>query len=481
MKPYKVLFINPPLDNIVKMEMSSEVIEEMGHYPPLGLMYLATYLKEKSRYPVGVKILDCAPEKYGYRELRAIVSEWMPDMVAVTTFTPTIVDDILTARLVKEINPAVKTILGGHHVDSYPLETLRLPEVDYVSKGEGEESLLALVEAVIERREPAGIPGIGYKKDGKFFVDDRTPFIADLDTVPIPDRGLIRQELYTCTLGAERQVATVMSSRGCPFQCTFCYSPTKNYRMRSIASIMKELEDIKARGIQEIFFFDDLFNVTPQRTADIARAMLEGGLTFSWSFRGRVSAITDDMLKVAKKAGLERIHYGIETSSDDRLKTINKHTTVDMIEKAVKLTRANGIIAVGSFMIGLPGETRGEINRTFAFMRRLKLDYVQIAVLMPYPHTKLYGDALSRGIIKNDYWKEFADNPLEASTTFKPQVWTEKLSQEELFGLVNVGYKGFYMRPSYILASLLKTRSPKELFSKAHAGITLLKEIVKGS
>jgi len=478
--PFKVLFINPPLDNIVKMEMSDDVIEEMGHYPPLGLMYLATYLKARSTYPVEVKIVDCVPEKVGYDELRKIVSGWSPDMAAITTFTPTVVDTILTAKLAKEAAPGAKVALGGHHVDSYPAQALLIPEVDYVCKGEGEESLMALVKAIIENNDPSGIPGIGYKKDGKLFLDDRIPFVADLDSVPIPDRSLIRQELYACTLGAQRQVATVMSSRGCPYQCTFCYSPTKNYRMRSIGSIIDELKDIKARGIKEIFFFDDLFNATPKRTADIAKAMLDNGLGLSWSFRGRVNAITDDMLKVAKRSGLERIHYGIETSSDDRLKTINKNTTVTMIENAIKLTRKNGILAVGSFMIGLPGETREEIYKTFSFMRRLRFDYVQISVLMPYPNTKLYADALDRGVIKKDLWKEFAERPMEIYKTFKPQVWTEVLSQEELFRLVNIGYKAFYMRPSYILASILKTRSLKELASKIHAGLVLLKEVMKG-
>jgi len=479
-KPFRVLFINPPLDNIVKMEMSEDVIEEMGHYPPLGLLYLATYLGEKMPSEVEARIVDCVPENVNYEKLRAIIAEFKPVLCAITTFTPTIVDALLTAKLAKETDPCVKVALGGHHVDSYPAESLAAENVDYICKGEGEESLLQLVKCIISDKTPDNITGVGYKKDGRLVIDDGYPFIKDLDSLPIPDRGLINNNLYTCTLGAEKTVATVMSSRGCPYTCTFCYCPTKNYRMRTVGSIIAELKEISKLGIREIFFFDDLFNVSAERVTAISRAMIKENLKFSWSFRGRVNNITDEMLKAAKEAGCERIHYGIETSDNERLNRINKKITVDMIKKAVKLTRDNKVIAVGSFMIGLPGETKGEIYKTFRFMRELGLDYAQISVLMPYPNTALYKEALEKGVIKKDFWKAFAENPIEGKKTFSPEVWAEKLSQEELFRLINVGYRQFYMRPSYVLYSLLKTKSPKELASKIHAAFVLLKEVIRG-
>jgi len=474
----RILFINPPSEHILKMEMSENVIEEMGYYPPLGLLYLATHLRDRSDSPLEVKIVDCVPEKIDYNRLKDIIARWAPEVCAVTTFTPTIVDALLTCKLAREVNNDIKTIIGGHHVDSYPAEALSSPWVDFICKGEGEESLRMLVTSIREGSSPANIPGIGYKDGGRRIIDESFPAIPNLDNLPIPDRGLINNDLYTCTLGAQRKVATVMSSRGCPHQCTFCYCPTKKYRMRNVSSIIRELHDILKMGITEVFFFDDLFNVSTQRVSDISRGILDEGISLKWSFRGRVNCVSDEMLKVAKEAGCERIHFGIETSSDDRLKRIKKMTTVNMIRDAIDVTRRNGITTVGSFMIGLPGETQDEIYRTFAFMRELSLDYVQISVLMPYPNTELYRDGLERGIFRNDFWQYFSEDPIGRCEGFRPQVWTEVLSQEELFNLINVGYKEFYMRPAYIIKSLLKTRSIKELFSKAHAGFTLLKEII---
>lgn len=477
--PYKVLFINPPLENIVKMEMSESIIEEMGYYPPLGLLYLATYLKEKADFPVDIRIVDCVPERLGYEELRRIIIAWAPDVCAVTTFTPTIVDALLTCKLIKEVNPAIKTVLGGHHVDSYPKETLASPYVDFICRGEGEMTFLELVRALREGRECRDVTGLGYKRNGELFIDSRFSYISDLDGIPIPDRNFINNHLYTCSLGTERTVATVMSSRGCPYQCTFCYCPTKKYRIRSVNSIIEELSDIAKRGITEVFFFDDLFNSSSERVISISQGILDEGLRIKWSFRGRINNITDRMLKIAKRSGCQRIHYGIETSSDDRLRRIKKNITVGMIEDAMKKTRVHGITIVGSFMIGLPGETRQEIFETFAFMKRLRLDYAQISVLMPYPHTELYNDGIKKGILTRDFWREFAEDPIGLYRGFQPQVWTEIIPQSELFKLINVGYKKFYLRPSYIIKSLIKTRSFKELLSKAHGAWVVLKEGIR--
>lgn len=477
----KILFINPSSEHIVRMEMSENVIEQMGYFPPLGILYIATYLKKMSKKKIDVKIIDCIAEKVGYESLKKIISEYNPDIAAITTFTPSIVDGLLTCTLVKKVNPKIITVLGGHHVDSYPEESVGMPDVDFILRGEGEEAMLKLVDRIAENKNDfSGIEGLGYVKDGKKIVDLRFPVIKNLDDLPIPDRTLINNDLYTCTLGSEEKLATIMSSRGCPYQCTFCYCPTKNYRFRSVASIVEELKDVKNMGFKEVFFFDDLFNLSAERVINISNAMLENNLRFKWSFRGRVNHITDQMLKTAKKSGCERIHYGIETSDDTRLKRIKKNTNIEMIEKAVKLTHKHRIQTVGNFMIGLPGETKDDIYKTFQFMVKLDLNFVEISVLMPYPNTELYKEGLKNGIIKSDFWKYFSEDPLDRIKNFKPQVWTEILPQDELFKLVNVGYSRFYMRPSYVLKSLLHVRSAKELTSKARAGFVLLKEILGG-
>jgi radical SAM superfamily enzyme YgiQ (UPF0313 family) len=462
------------------MEIPDDIMDEMGNYPPLGLVFLATFVKQRCRYPVDVKLVDCVAERMNDNDIEIVIRDYSPDMVAITTFTPNIVDALLACDITKKVNPNIKTFLGGHHTDSYPEETLSLPNVDMICRGEGEETMLKVVETIIEGKEFNGIPGFGYIKDGKPVIDMSLPYIADLDAIPLPDRSLIKNNLYASILGADQNMATVISSRGCPNLCTYCYCPTKRYRARSIDSLMSELREIRNSGIREVYFFDDLFNITAQRVIDLSEAMLDEGIDLKWSFRGRVNAVSEEMMIIAKKAGCDRIHYGIETSDERRLKIIKKKTTIDMVRKAVALTRKHGITVIGNFMVGLPGETREDIYTTLRFMKNLNLDYSEIGVLIPFPNTELYRDGLERGILKTDYWKEFATDPNGVLSGFRPQVWTEILSQEELFKLAQKGFNQFYMRPTYILKRLLKTRSPKEFFSMAKGGLVLLRQMING-
>ena len=479
-RTYKVLFINPAARHSIRMELSNDIIEEYGTYPPLGLVYLATFLKQRCKHSVDVKLVDCIAERMTDEDLENVIRAYSPDMLAVTTYTPNFVDCLIACDIAKKVNLEIITFLGGHHTDSYPEETLSLPNVDMICRGEGEETMLRVVETIIEDKDFNDIPGFGYIKDGKSIINMSLPFIADLDTLPLPDRSLMNSDLYQSVLGSEHISATVISSRGCPNMCTYCYSPSKKYRARSTTSIITELKEIVESGIKEVYFFDDLFCLVPQRVIDLSKAILEEKISVRWSFRGRVNAVSEEMMIIAKKAGCERIHYGIETSDDRRLKIIKKNITVDKIKKAVAMTQKNGIIAIGNFMIGLPGETKEDIYTTFRFMKELKLDYVELGVLTPYPNTELYRDGIECGIIKSDFWKTFAEDPKGVLPGFMPQVWTENLSQEELFKLAHKGFGQFYMRPAHILKTFSKVRSPKEFFTMAQGGVALLQSIIKG-
>jgi len=462
------------------MEVSDDIIDEIGTYPPLGLVYLATFLKERCHYPVDVKLIDAVAERMSLDDLENAIGDYKPDMLAVTTFTPNIVDALLACDIAKKINSGIKTFLGGHHTDSYPAETLAQPNVDMICRGEGEETMLRVVETIIEGKEFGDIPGFGYLRDGKQVINMSLPFVAELDSIPLADRSLLNADSYSSILGSELKMATVISSRGCPNLCTYCYCPTKRYRARSVESLINELKQIRESGIKEVYFFDDLFNITAKRVVDLSQAMLDKKLDMQWSFRGRINAISEEMLILAKKAGCDRIHYGVETSDDRRLKIIKKNITIDQVEKVVAMTRKHGISVICNFMIGLPGETREDIYKTFRFMRKLKLDYSEVGVLIPFPNTELYRDGLERGIIKNDFWKEFAEDPKGVFPGFRPQVWTEHLPQDELFKLASKGFAQFYMRPSYILKRVIKTRSLKEFTSMAKGGFVLLKETIAG-
>ncbi len=475
----RVLLINPPRQNTFRMEKTRAITASIGEYPPLGLLSIAAYLKTNFPGEIEVKVIDSAVHKLTYAQLEQKIIAFMPDIVGITTFTPAMIDVVLTSRLVKSVNPHAVIVLGGHHVDCYPHQVLEEPSVDFIIRGEGEQSFFELVNNLVENKALDKIKGIGFRDKGSVYINENRGYIDDLDSLPVIDRSMIDNYAYRCALGSQNVVATIISSRGCPYQCIFCYSPQKTYRTRSTGNILQELQQITALGIREIFFYDDLFNLNTQRVIDISAAILKARLPITWSFRARVNMITDELLGIAKKSGCERIHYGLETGSDQFLKKINKEVCVADIRNAVALTKKNKILAVGSFIIGFPGEGREHIYNTFKFARELDLDYVQFGFLTAYPKTKLYSDCLANGLIKEDFWLKFAKDPLGYQKQYIPQICTDLFSEKELSLLVNAGYRLFYLRPGFILRSLLRTRSFRELFNKVHGAIVLLLEFMR--
>jgi len=345
-----------------------------------------------------------------------------------------------------------------------------------VVRGEGEESFLELLSCILQNKPPYAVDGVGFRENGSIKLNEKIAFINNLDMLPIPDRTMLVRNKYKCLLGSQNQVATVISSRGCPYECIFCYSPQKAYRGRSTKNILQEIKYIVNLGINEIFFFDELFNINPDRVIEIAKAIISEKLNIKWGFRGRVDNITDEMLKISKKSGCSRIHLGIETSSNRFLEILNKNTNIDEIKKAVALIRKHKIITVGSFMIGLPQEDRGHILQSFEFARQLKLDYIEIGILVAYPQTKLYSDYLERKTIDSDPWLELAKNPLENHKRFTSPVYSDKLSRNDMYSLMNIGYRRFYINPEYIFRSLLKIKNGRHLLNKIWGAYFIWKE-----
>lgn len=476
MDKVKVLLINPPLDNMLEMEMSKNIINSMGVYPPLGLLYIASFVKEMANFAAEIKILDCPAERLSYENLAKEIEAFLPTVLGVTTSTPTIIDSILTTRLAKEIKPDIKTVLGGHHTYCYSREALLEPSVDFAVRGEGEESFLQLLSCIMQDKPPYGVDGVGFRDNGVIKLNEKVAVINNLDMLPMPDRAMLARNKYKCLIGSQNQVATVISSRGCPYECIFCYSPQKMYRSRSAKNILREIKYIINLGINEIFFFDELFNISPGRVIEIAKAIISENLNIKWGFRGRVDKITDEMLEIAKKSGCSRIHLGIETGSNRFLEILKKNTNIDEVKNAVALIRKHKIITVGSFMIGLPGEDRGHILQSFEFARQLKLDYIEIGILVAYPQTRLYRDYLESEAGDVDPWLELAKNPLENRKHFTPPVYSDKLSRNDLNSLMDIGYRRFYINPEYIFRSLLKIKNATLLLNKIRGAYFIWKE-----
>ncbi|MFH1623699.1 MAG: radical SAM protein [Pseudomonadota bacterium] len=468
----KVLLISPPSFNVIRGDSSDIFEEESGIYPPLGLMYIAAFLKENTKH--SVEILDTQADGLTYPEIEAEIRRVSPDVIGITTLTFALLDVINIAKMVKTIDGNIHICLGGPHVYIYPYETIKFPFVDSLILGEGEIAFGELVNA-LERKTPLSeVKGV-VSKDGSGPVNaGPREFNTNLDSLPFPDRGIIPYKKYNSVLAKDSLMTTMMTSRGCPFSCIYCHRPHmgKKYRTRSGINVVDEMEECVKMGIREFMIFDDIFTLQRDRVFEVCEEIIRRRLDISWDIRSRVNTVDYEMLKQLKKAGCKRISYGVEAGTEKVLKALKKGTTVEQSEKAIKMTRELGITTLADFMLGSPEEDREDIKKTIDFALKLKPDFAQFTITTPYPATELYRQGLESGVIKEDYWKKFAENPDE---NFETPVWEEILPKEELMGLLNTAYGSFYLRPGYIMRNILKVRSFGEFRRKARAGLKVFR------
>lgn len=469
-RPMKILLIMPPTSLTLVLENPNEVVEAYGAYPPLGLLYIAACVRERTKHEV--RVLDCDTDRLGFEEMEAQVRAFGPDVVGMTAYTPNICCALEAAGRIKRINPAIITVLGGHHSDIYPLETYAQGSIDFIGKGEGESTFPRLLEAIEKKSGFEEIPGLVWQRDGQVVNNPGYGYVEDLNSLPMPARDLVDWRKHNCVMGREKIVASVLSSRGCPCQCTFCYKPldSRSYRMRSPANILAEIEQCMAMGIREFFFYDENFNVSTRRVEEFCDEIISRKLGITWSFRGRVNTITEPLLRKCRQAGCHRIHFGVETDNDEELRRVKKDITVEMVRRAFTACRRAGIESIGNFMLGMPWDRKEDMFRRVKFAQSIGADYLEFNIFTPYPKTELYAECIQKGMF-GDFWLEFAKHP---DPDFQPPTASECYSRQELFDFLEGCMKKFYFRPRQILRTLFRIRSWRELKNKARAGMALL-------
>lgn len=468
----KILLINPPFTYTISSCQPKILEEGIEYLPPLGLMYIGGYLREKTGH--NIEILDCQVENIDYDNLEKEIKKRSPDIVGITVMTFTLIDAIKTAGIAKKINSKIKTILGGPHVNIYPEETMRIKEIDFLVFGEGEEPVRELIDNINNIQALYNVKGIVFRDGEKIINTGPRELVKDLDKIPFPARDMTPIEKYSSVLAKNPPITTMFTSRGCPYKCLFCDRPHlgKIFRAHSAEYVIKEIKECKKLGINEIMVYDDTFTIDRQRVVDICNMIIKENLEINWDIRARVNTVDEELLNLMAKAGCKRIHYGVEAGTQKILNVLRKGITLEMVEKAFDLTKKAGIQTLGYFMIGSPEETEEDIKETIKFIKKISPDYIHVSVTTPFPATDLYARALQENVIKNDVWKEFSKNP---TPDFVPPIWNKELSREQLFSLLKKIYKNFYFRPIYIAKRLLQLKSGKELKNKAMAAFRLLR------
>jgi radical SAM superfamily enzyme YgiQ (UPF0313 family) len=386
----KVLLIQPNYDVSTPYRWRSEA------WMPLALVSLATYIRDKKGHEV--KILD-RNLSYGNQNFVSILRKFNPDIVGLTCYTSPAIKDVMQVSKITKENSKAIVLVGGPHATLEPKSLLDYPYIDYVVRGEGEEPLLEICNLVDKKK--AAKKNISKLKNVNY--NEMMPFV-NLNDVPIMDYDLIDVKKY--------QVATFVTSRGCPGRCRFCYNQGRKLRFydtkKTIEMMSRVIEKYK---IKEFTIADDNFANMSKRTTDICNALAKYNCSFFCFLR--TDQVYDKVMSELKKAGCLTIQFGFESGSQRVLDFIRKDNTVEQNAKAVEQCKKYGIFVEGSFMIGLPTETPQELQQTINFIEKNKLDNVFTKVYKPYPSTELYDYCIKNNLMKKpetlEQWIEFSN------------------------------------------------------------------------
>ncbi|MHC4124383.1 MAG: B12-binding domain-containing radical SAM protein, partial [Planctomycetota bacterium] len=335
----KVMLIAPPGRETIKSDLIHLIHETRGANPPIGLLYVATSIKENSSH--SVKVLDASIDKMPIGKIKEQIKEYGPDVVGMTLTTFSLLECIDIAKVAREINKDVKVIVGGIHVYIFPHETINLGHFDYGVLGEAEYSVIELLNGIETGSDLSSIKGLVYKKDGQIVYTGLPELTDDLDSIAFPDRTMVPYEKYNSIVSKVRPVNIMITSRGCPFKCTFCDRPHlgKRFRMRSADNVVDEFEKCSNLGIKEVLVYDDTFTANRQRVIEICKKLIDRKIQIYWGIRARVDTVNEEMLRFLKEAGCVRVNYGVESGNPEILKRLNKGITLEQVETAFKLTR----------------------------------------------------------------------------------------------------------------------------------------------
>lgn len=450
MSDIKVLLTNLPADGqCADFYTPRYAIDSFSVYPPLGLLYVATAIQDS--YPV--EILDTVAKNLSIDATAEEIVRKAPTVLGISSQTFRLYPMVEIIRKVKDRLPDVTVVIGGPHTSIYPVETLQLPGVDYVIVGDGEIPFKKLID-IIAGKDASGlsrVPGLVYRDGDKIVQNDKC-YDESIDAIAIPDRSLLDYQCYYTAADEKEQVVTMISSRGCPFQCIFCDVQEKKYRYRSAKNVVDEMEMISRTFANPVIHvFDDTFNLIRQRVMDICSEIRARGLKIKWTTRARVHPFDEEMVRAMKEAGLKRAHFGVESGSEITLQKIKKGVTKEQIIKAFNLCRKYDIDTLAYFIIGFDWETKKDINETVAFTKELSVDYIMANTLYPAAKTDVYEELLNAGKISRDFWKEFATRPVR---DFVLPQYRNKKTQSYLKRKMDEIYLTFYLSPRFVLKNV---------------------------
>lgn len=436
-----------------------------NQFPPLGLLYLASMTRSAGHE---VSFYDLGASNAVRDDFRKQARTFAPDLFGISVYTTQIENTLSLLREIRSLFPEAKILVGGPHVSALPGETLRdSPEVDIEIVGEGEQTLVELLEFYSGKRSAlSAIAGIRYREADRIVQTPDREQIRDLDTIPFPAFDLMAKFTYLYDkFAVGKRVGITVTSRGCPYNCTFCNKAVfgNRYRRRTPHNVIAELKLQKELlGIDEVYFVDDLFVTNPAWLEIFFSEYNNSGLHLPWKCLGRVDQVEEPIYKKMKERGCFLVQFGIESGDNEMLTKIKKNITTGEAAAAVAVAQRAGLNVATYFILGHPGDTYQTVLRTIDFAIALNPDVCHFFVLVPFPGTQNYRylpDELKRSWSRIRYYHK-GQYPISLC----------ELSPEELYRLEKQARYSFYGRIGYFMKNVLSFKSPLKItFTKGAA------------
>jgi len=415
-QPPKCLLIDPPdrAPDTSRGQEAPRATEMHEVYPPLGLAYIAATL---IRNGVVVRLIEARTRRLSHEEVIERIEKEAPQFVGITAITPRVNSALYLAKKVKEIDPNIKVILGGPHIHFEHKTIINNESVDFCVRGEGEITVLDLINCLVKGGDLSEIKGITFKRGNDVIVNPPRPFVQDLDTFAFPARKLMYHPAYRGSWTDGQTFSSVLATRGCPYHCAFCATPAiwgRKHRRRSVENVLDEVEEIhKKFGVRYVRFVDDLLIVNKKWTINLCRGIIERGLTdLIWACDGRVGLMSEELLNEMKNSGCMVIFYGIEFGNQRILDFCRKGFTIKQVRETIDMTEKVGISSYGYFMMGYPTETVETIEDTINLAKDLALnngmDSAGFSIVTPFPGTALFEYCRTNDMLRTTDWSQYS-------------------------------------------------------------------------
>ena len=439
----KVLFVNPPWQDADRVGFRSNVRwpftvsrDELGrtgaasYHFPIYQAYALAVLEQDGHE---VAAIDCTALDLDVPDLLGRISGFAPDLIVVEVSTPSFPVDIETIRRIDEQNDEPLVLIGTHSSVFHQEILAEHLFVDAIARGEYEYTLRDVARALDDGQTFASVVGLTCRDDdGEIVVRPDRPFIENLDEMPFPAREYFPWEKYHEPGYIALPWITMVSSRGCPSRCTFCNWPQTmyghKYRARSAGNVVDEMvECVDKYQPGEIFFDDDTFTIGKKRVIDICDEIERRGLDVIWTCMGRVDTVDAEVLGRMRGAGCRKIKFGVETGSREVMARIRKRIDLERVPEVFRAARDVGIEVHGTFMVGLPGETRETVRETIELACSLPMDTVQFSIATPFPGTEFFAECERNGWLVTRDWSHY-DGRFGAVVSY-PQLGKREIEQ----------------------------------------------------